>query len=1779
MSAAPGEKDDDPLTRSLFGLPEEDAAEALRRVTAEREALALEQSRMEQRFQRKNAARAAFVREALASTPALRAALVRSGAIDRDEDLGELAEQLLSAPLSDPDPRDPDAQSLHEAMATLRDAYAARRGDHSGYLGELAARRQALEKRQRDLLRETDRLYERQRELEDIRKDKARHAARMRAEAAELGLESSDYDGTTDGEESTDDDGSSERSEIVLTPRPRAPGDGTPSAPPRHPELTDASTDPDTPRLTRQSGLTPRRSASRKLRKETKTEYKGLFQVAPKKKWYEPDSDTDSVESFHRPVSPFVFPERPAEMKNLKNREELVKRLVEELGGGGDKRRLTYVPAKAKDRLLKMKLAHMPVAARLKYLQSTESYTGETDLTTLRPKTPTNKVGGTVENMCRELAVEICDIVVNKVATQPTEWSLTESRREWRRQESLRVDAICRQVADSLVREICASESQGIVAEIEAQYASSGAFVAKAIAAAVISRLDGAAVNELSFWEPEPDETPEQKARRKKREKERRAREKKAAKKTGGFFGGKKKPAADDDEPKGWTKPKKGGGDDDDDDFEFDRALLDAEGMTAAVEVEWSTSSSDDEDETGAAYETRVDRHACQLMLGEMQRRRPRGLVFHHTQPIREASPPPGVGRGVEMAAFAPKKDAGPAGAGDSESSTASDTSDDESEYDTSDEERAEYKKKLEDRAKAAEADAVGRAHNPPRTGVANLGRLAEPPPPIHVHRVAAKAEARYWGNVRVTESFAGKSVLKTASAVTSVRAAPGRNLNLAAGTSRGDIVIWKFPGGDDYASDEDDENAGPNSPDKGKGKGGGGGWFGGGTKKGESNPAAKKPKSRRVPTEPVVIAKAKLNPHPDREPDPVGINGTGPIERTEGEETSTDPTALYTAVTALDWSADGSQIASAERGGMSRMWTLVSAAKAGEKDKKKKAKLRMGETLWLAPVNHVTSSYPPEAMPPPIVDPDVLAKQQKEAAAKAAAGGGKKDPKAPAKGSKEEMRKNMEEEEMRALDEQYKRKHSRETWSHDAITIAHFFPAFTLGGRQPYAMFTRPNGDIVRTSPTLRPNVVSADGATIGITEVGTGAREISMFRGANAYGGGNAFSRIGAAKKAGKGPLDEILTIQSSESESEEEDADKRKRRRQRLDPSEHWASVPGQANVAGIDRLLDAADNFKMGAGSHMGTTERARLLSPDVNPIAPGKKSVKEAKARARRGEEHPASDLYSQDIYRGHTAPVVFIDTLPDSASIVSVDADGNVCLWAAFQGGQGRSGFGWHSPLGQWRLPKEVTAQVPAGPRVQIHPGGARGATGTDGDPARDVTHTHAPFLASFSKKGRRAVEAPKDKEWITADREAAAAVNALTRHVPYVNKLKGEKAPGAPRLDPEAALDTIDENGFEGAGALAKKSGFVIKPGDHSDYFLSVYNKTSNALLSRHRQRFVTARAEATVVGAKIAHESGVADLVVVRRIGGICKAAFRAGGLEAAEHAEPYFTAHVYSLDDMQPTVPRMDLPNPFPAPPGRGWGDKPNRPKNMNGADADAYAEEVQKGWKDPAPYPFVLAGVTPSLGTEHLIVPVGAGNLGVFSLASGLMVHAFDLPGVGGDQIECMETLRNPNPTGEVSSAFVPSKGGAGAGASVRALLVVATAGHKGVRIYALDEGAAQVARVTDTRAEVARMIGPPGEKKKGKKGGKGGKGEGAAGAVREGVEAGGYSSGDDSSGDESDTEDSDTEDSESTSNSSSSSDSSSDSDGEDLTRRTTTMSLRDDSPTRRAPFDRVVTNNR
>lgn len=72
-------------------------------------------------------------------------------------------------------------------------------------------------------------------------------------------------------------------------------------------------------------------------------------------------------------------------------------------------------------------------------------------------------------------------------------------------------------------------------------------------------------------------------------------------------------------------------------------------------------------------------------------------------------------------------------------------------------------------------------------------------------------------------------------------------------------VFCVQFPGGDDYASDDDDENASPSSP-----KPKSGGLFGGGKMKTEGEKPKPK-KSRKVPTDPLVICKSKLNPHPVR--------------------------------------------------------------------------------------------------------------------------------------------------------------------------------------------------------------------------------------------------------------------------------------------------------------------------------------------------------------------------------------------------------------------------------------------------------------------------------------------------------------------------------------------------------------------------------------------------------------------------------------------------------------------------------------------------------------------------------------------------------------------------------------------------------------------------------------------------------------------------------------------------------------------------------------------------
>ena len=133
-----------------MALPHHDPEDAIRRANAEREATAMEFARLEATAARRDAQRARVIRDALFETPALADALQRRGVVGDDRELGKLASKLMRAPLRDAKPGE---AGVHDIDGLLRDLHVARRGEFAGVVGELAARRQQLEARQRDLLR------------------------------------------------------------------------------------------------------------------------------------------------------------------------------------------------------------------------------------------------------------------------------------------------------------------------------------------------------------------------------------------------------------------------------------------------------------------------------------------------------------------------------------------------------------------------------------------------------------------------------------------------------------------------------------------------------------------------------------------------------------------------------------------------------------------------------------------------------------------------------------------------------------------------------------------------------------------------------------------------------------------------------------------------------------------------------------------------------------------------------------------------------------------------------------------------------------------------------------------------------------------------------------------------------------------------------------------------------------------------------------------------------------------------------------------------------------------------------------------------------------------------------------------------------------------------------------------------------------------------------------------------------------------------------------------
>ena len=647
-------------------LPPSDAAADIRRTNVEREATYLEFARLEAAAKRRVAQRARVVRDALASTPALAHELERRGVVDDDAALGKLASGLMAAPLSDPpeDTAEVDKTSAHDVADVLREMYGGRRAEHGGIAGELAARRKQLEKRQRDLLRERDRLAEHERvhalTLEERRKveaaqeeEKGRVLRERNARAASGTASSSDSSSSSDDE--------SEYSDANMA---RAKADARAKA--------KASTVSPGGKLQRQGGHKGRsRSFKMSQTEKIKAQQDALRPtrvIAPRRVDPNPwdAASESSAASDAAATSPFALPEVPKETLAHGDREALVRRLQKELGVKPTQRVAAFVPTRAKDRLLRMKLAHSSVAARLKYLESAASYEKELrdgekelrgDATAVVARDvaeyaarldDTREVSvKTVEQMCRELALEMCGAVADVLAERPTKEKLAFEKQEWIQRAGPRRLAMCRQTLDDLVREVAREEAMGVVLEVEANHAAAAGFVAKAIAGAVMARLDGDAAAELKPWAPPPppaatvgakeagkdasggwlwtSKTPADKAKAKaakekaKAEKMAAAKAKKAARAAAAAA---KKAARKSTRWSlfGGSKPKQQQSSVPEEDEAIDfHARLNFEEASSSEEY-WSTSSSDEDDDF--AYDTAVGRHACQHMLNEMQRRR-----------------------------------------------------------------------------------------------------------------------------------------------------------------------------------------------------------------------------------------------------------------------------------------------------------------------------------------------------------------------------------------------------------------------------------------------------------------------------------------------------------------------------------------------------------------------------------------------------------------------------------------------------------------------------------------------------------------------------------------------------------------------------------------------------------------------------------------------------------------------------------------------------------------------------------------------------------------------------------------------------------------------------------------------------------------------------------------------------------------------------------------------------------------------------------------------------
>ncbi|KAK3277398.1 hypothetical protein CYMTET_14592 [Cymbomonas tetramitiformis] len=448
---------------------------------------------------------------------------------------------------------------------------------------------------------------------------------------------------------------------------------------------------------------------------------------------------------------------------------------------------------------------------------------------------------------------------------------------------------------------------------------------------------------------------------------------------------------------------------------------------------------------------------------------------------------------------------------------------------------------------------------------------------------------------------------------------------------------------------------------------------------------------------------------------------------------------------------------------------------------------------------------------------------------------------------------------------------------SRAVVPAGGFHPAFTMGGRQPYAIICRGSGEVVRVDARLGKPEPTLWGSIEG--------------------------ERVRASWK--KAP------------------------------------ESPGTSLVEAPERPL-------------IGQRVLHHLYFPqdlEPSPPFPTSKGGKSGDEGANDDETWTMGHGRRQGLYRGHSRPVVLVHFLPDSALMLTVDAAGEVRLWADAE--TPCTGLGWHVPRAAWQMPMFLPHLFRTEREEDQWPDEedtrAAEAEALAGDLEAHENDEDAAQVEG--QDGAAAQERPSSGD--ERQRRAPASGDMLTWMVMYQNM------PGSG--DKRIRLDR------------PANQAQIASPRDGQIEILRVHEGAEGQGSPPLARECVRQLVEHEVRAAAITHSSSRKDLFVIL------------APKEQGRASPAYFSAHLLPvLRDgglMAPSCPQIDFP-------------------------------DLSLG-QDPPIYAF--HPTVQALGTDYLYVPIGPNQVGVYSLATAVLVKevALDLP--KSEAISQLELLPARRPT--------------------------------------------------------------------------------------------------------------------------------------------------------------------